>query len=114
MFTHPRHEATQKALPNLIVQLRAAANVKDGYELQQELIGHVRETEKARNAFSEAVKRMEDGKSPQPDAPEPQSGRDSARGCARSATTVLGTGHQRVWCTTDEVPPFSLNPSQLK
>jgi len=45
--------------------------VKDGYELQQELFGHVRETEEARNAFSKAVKRMEDGKSPQPDEPEP-------------------------------------------
>jgi hypothetical protein len=45
----------RKTLPDLIVQLRAAANVKDGYELQQELIGHVRETEEARNAFSKAV-----------------------------------------------------------
>ena len=76
VFAHPRHEAAQKALRDLIVQLRAAANVKDGYELQQELIGHVRETEKARNAFSKAVKRMEDGRPPQPDAPEPQSGWD--------------------------------------
>ena len=76
VFAHPRHEAAQKALPDLIVQLRAAANVKDGYELQQELIDHVREIEEARNAFSKAVKRMEDGKPPQPDAPEPQFGRD--------------------------------------
>jgi len=71
VFAHPRHEAAQKALPDLIVQLRAAANVKEGYELQQELIGHVRETEEARNAFSKAVKRIQDGKPPQPDAPEP-------------------------------------------
>lgn len=76
VFAHPRHEAAQKTLPDLIAQLRAAANVKDGYALQQELIGHVRETEEARNAFSKAVKRMQDGKSPQPDAPEPQSSRD--------------------------------------
>ncbi len=76
LFAHPRHEAAQKALADLIVQLRAAAKVKDGYEFQQELIGHVRETEEARNAFSKAVKRMRDGKSPPPDAPEPQSGRD--------------------------------------
>ena len=78
VFAHPRHEAAQKALPDLMVQLRAAANVKDGYELQLELIGHVRETEEARDAFSKAVKRMQDGKSPQLDAPEPQSGRDSS------------------------------------
>ncbi len=76
VLAHPRHEAAQKALPDLIVQLRLAANVKDGYEFQQELIGHIRETEEARNAFSKAVKRMEDGKPPQRDAPEPQSGRD--------------------------------------
>jgi len=41
VFTHPRHEAAQKALPDLIGQLRAAANVKDGYELHQELIAYV-------------------------------------------------------------------------
>lgn len=76
VFVHPRHEAAQNALPDLIVQLRAAANVKDGYELQQELIGHVRETEEARNAFSTAVKRIQNGGSRQPGAPEPQSSRD--------------------------------------
>lgn len=76
VFAHPRHEAAQKALPELIAQLRAAANVADGYEFQQELIAQVRETEQARNAFSKVVKRMKGGKSPQPDAPEPQSGRD--------------------------------------
>jgi hypothetical protein len=50
--------------------------VKDGYEFQQELIAYVRETEETRNAFSKAVKRIEIGKSPQPGAPEPMSGRD--------------------------------------
>ncbi len=106
VFTHPRHEAAQKALPDLIVQLRAAANVKDGYELQQELIGHVRETEEARNAFSKAVKRMEDGKSPQLDAPEPQSGRDPSlletwqfeRGvCERVARQFRCVGDALAW-----------------
>ena len=53
--------------------------MKDGYELQQDLIGHIRETEKARNDFSNAVRQMEDGKSPQPTAPEPQSGRVSTQ-----------------------------------
>jgi hypothetical protein len=53
VFAHPRHEAAQKALPDLIAQLRAATNVKDGYELQQELISHVRETEEARNRLQQ-------------------------------------------------------------
>ena len=93
VFAHPRHEAAQKALPDLIVQLRAAADVKDGYEFQQELIGHVRETEQARNAFSKAVKRMEDGRSPQPDAPEPQSCREVRRCmCRTPLTCVTATG----------------------
>jgi hypothetical protein len=93
VFAHPRHEAAQKALPDLIVQLRAAADVKDGYEFQQQLIGHVRETEQARNAFSKAVKRMEDGKSPQPDAPEPQSGREVRRCvCRTPSMCVTATG----------------------
>jgi len=37
VFAHPRHEAAQRALPDLILQLRAVASVKDGYEFQQEL-----------------------------------------------------------------------------
>jgi hypothetical protein len=106
VFAHPRHEAAQKALPELIVQLRAAANVKDSYELQRELIGHVRETEEARNACSKAVKRIQDGKSPQPDAPEPQSGRDPSlletwefeRGmCERVARQFRCVGDALAW-----------------
>lgn len=78
VFLHPRHEAAQKVLPELILQLRAAASVRDSYEFQQELITHIRETEEARNAFSRAVKRMQNSKSPQPGAPEPLSGNDPA------------------------------------
>ena len=71
----------------------AAADVKDGYEFQQELIGHVRETEEARNTFSKAVKRMEDGKSAQPDAPEPQSCRQVRRCvCRTPLICVTATG----------------------
>ena len=106
VFVHPRHVAAQKALPDLILQLRAAANVKDGYELQQELIGHVRETEEARNAFSKAIKRIEGGKLPQPNAPERQSGRDPSlletwqfeRGvCERVARQFRCVGDALAW-----------------
>ena len=38
VFAYPRYEAA-KALPDLIAPLHVAANVKDGYEFQQELIG---------------------------------------------------------------------------
>jgi len=75
---HPRHEAAQKSLAELIAQLRACASVRDGYEFQQTLLDHVLAVEGDRNAFSQAVKRMRAGKGPQPGAPEPPSGRDRA------------------------------------
>ncbi len=68
--------AAQHLVAELITALRACANVKDGYEFQRELLARVLEVEADRLAFGRAVKRMRAGKSPQPDAPEPQSGRD--------------------------------------
>ena len=79
MFTHPRHQTAQELLPELIVQLRACANVKDGYEFQQRLLALVLEVEGDRNAFSMAIKRMRVGKPPQPGVPEPPSGLDPGR-----------------------------------
>jgi hypothetical protein len=60
----------------------------------------------ARNAFSKAVKRMEDGKPPQRDAPEPQFGRDPSlletwqfeRGvCERVARQFRCVGDALAW-----------------
>ena len=76
VLAHPRHHTTQVALAELITQLRACRTVNDGYELQQELLARLLGVEADRNAFSQAVKRMRRGKSPQAGAPEPQSGRD--------------------------------------
>jgi hypothetical protein len=77
-MTHPRHEAAQKVLPELIIQLRACENVKEGYEFQQVLFDHINEVEQDRNEFSKAVKRIKHGDPLQPSAPEPQSGGDLA------------------------------------
>lgn len=76
VLTHPRHQAAQRSLVALIEQLRACRNVRDGYEFQQVLLEHVLSVEADRNGFSRAVKRMADGKSPQADAPQPQSNGD--------------------------------------
>ena len=76
MLLHPRHEAAQKVLPELITQLRQCTNVEEGYEFQKALLDHVLVAETDRNGFSQAVKRMRAGKPPQADAPEPQSGFD--------------------------------------
>jgi len=76
---HPRHLAAQPVLAGLIQQLRDCANVKDGYEFQQDLLGHLDAADTDRAGFSQAVKRMRSGKSPQAGAPDPQSGLDPAR-----------------------------------
>jgi hypothetical protein len=73
---HPRHLAAQQPLAELITALRACFNVEDGYEFQQELLTRVLEVDGDRHAFGRAVKRVRAGKSPQPGAPEPQSGLD--------------------------------------
>jgi hypothetical protein len=78
VFRHPRHEAAQKLLPELITQLRECENVADGYEFQEVLFAALIETEEARNAASRAVKRLQAGGKLQSGAPEPLSGRDPA------------------------------------
>ncbi|MFI8234885.1 hypothetical protein ACIGDI_39425 [Streptomyces sp. NPDC085900] len=74
VIAHPRHQAAQADLVPLIERVRACRSPKDGYELQQDLLRQIIAVEEHRNAFSQAVKRMRDGKHPQAGAPEPQSG----------------------------------------
>jgi hypothetical protein len=76
VLSHPRHEAAQKRLPELIGQLRGCSSVEEGYQFQQALLGEVLAAETARNAFSRAVKRIGRGKAPVAGTPEPQSGMD--------------------------------------
>jgi hypothetical protein len=78
MLWHPRHLAAQEPLANLITGLRACANVKDGYEFQQELLTRLLEVENDRHAFGRAAKRVRNGKAPQAGTPEPRSGLDPA------------------------------------
>lgn len=78
VFSHPRHQAAQKLVADLIQQLRDCTNVEDGHTLQQALLDLVVAVEEDRNACSRAVKRFNDGKGPQPGAPDPQSGLDPA------------------------------------
>jgi hypothetical protein len=78
VLDHPRHRAAQETLVELIGQLRACANVNEGYEFQQALLSQILAVEEDRHAFRRAIKRMAHGKSPQAGAPEPQSGLDPA------------------------------------
>jgi hypothetical protein len=52
VLRHPRHLAAQPALAGLIQQLRDCANVKDGCEFQQALLGYLKEADTARAAFT--------------------------------------------------------------
>jgi hypothetical protein len=78
VLQHPRHEAAQQRLPELIVQLRQCSTVEEGYALEKALLDEVLTAETARSDFSRVVKRMRAGKLPQPGAPEPQSGLDTS------------------------------------
>ena len=76
MLRHPRHEAAQKVLPELITQLRQCTSVTESYEFQKALLDQVTVAETDRNGFSQAVKMMRVHKQPQAGTPEPQSGFD--------------------------------------
>lgn len=106
VLAHPRHQAAQTALAELIAQLRACENVKDGYEFQNALLEQRLAVDADLNAFSWAVKRMKDGKQPQAGAPEPQSGLDSGRAetwqleldvCERVARQLRCVGDALAW-----------------
>jgi hypothetical protein len=79
VITHPRHQAAQTSVARLIAQLRACANVRDGYEFQNDLMKLRLAVETDRGGFQQAVKRMRAGKQPQVGAPVPQSGQETNR-----------------------------------
>jgi hypothetical protein len=106
VLAHPRHQAMQAVLAELIEQLRACANVRDGAEFQAALLDQVLKVEADRNSFSQAVKRIKIGRRPQPGAPEPQSALDPARMeawqhevdvCERVARQVRCVGDALAW-----------------
>jgi hypothetical protein len=76
MVMHPRHQAMQPVLVQLIQQLRDSETVKAGADFQRVLLTRLLEVEKDRWEFKRAATRMRKGKQPPPEAPEPQSGRD--------------------------------------
>jgi hypothetical protein len=76
IFNHPRHQAAQESLAQLIEQLRAARNIEDGYALQQALLDRRLEADKSFSASSQAAKRVRAGKAPQAGAPDPPAGMD--------------------------------------
>jgi hypothetical protein len=78
VLAHPRHQATQAVLAQLIEQLRACTTVRDGYDFQMALLDQVLDVETDRNAFSQALKRLKVGKQPQAGVPDLQSEMDPA------------------------------------
>jgi hypothetical protein len=100
MVMHPRHQAMQPVLVQLIQQLRDCETVEAGVELQRALLARLLDVEKDRWDFKRAATRIRKGKQPPPEAPEPQSGRDLSdiatcasgwpASCARSVTRWPG------------------------
>ncbi|GGR81773.1 hypothetical protein Snoj_39200 [Streptomyces nojiriensis] len=76
MLQHPRHLAMQPVLVSLIEQLRACQTLEDGVVFQRELLTRLLDVEKDRDGLKRAIARMRVHKAPQPQVPEPQSGRD--------------------------------------
>jgi hypothetical protein len=78
IFNHPRHQAAQQSLVELIERLRTARNIDDGYELQQSLLDRRLDADDSYLAYRRAAKRVRNGKAPQAGVPDPQSGLDPA------------------------------------
>jgi hypothetical protein len=76
VYNHPRHQAAQQCLADLIAQLRQCSSIAEGHALQQALLGEVLTAETDRRAFARAVRRVRAGKQPQQGVPDPQSGQD--------------------------------------
>ena len=79
VLTHPRHQATQEILADLITRLRACETDQEGYEFQRDLLTQRLAVEEDRGRFNQAIKRMKSGKQPMADTPMPQSGLSTTR-----------------------------------
>jgi hypothetical protein len=118
MMVHPRHQAMQPVLASLIKQLRDCRTVEDGFAFQQDLLTRLLEVERDRDEFKRAFVRMRKrGRSPHPQAPEPQSGRDLAEAetwqveydvCTRLARQLRSVGDALAWRVFGFHRPFIL------
>ncbi|OEJ21492.1 hypothetical protein AS594_38755 [Streptomyces agglomeratus] len=117
MVMHPRHQAMQPVLVQLIQQLRDCETVEAGVDFQRALLTCLLEVEKDRWEFKRAVTRMRNGKQPHLQAPELQSGRDPADiatwrfehdVCERLARQLRSVGDALAWRVFDFHRPFIL------
>lgn len=114
---HPRHLAMQPVLVSLIEQLRACRTLEDGVVFQRDLLTRLLEAEKDRDGLKRASARIRSRKSPQPQAPEPQSGRDLAEVgtwefehevCKRLVRQLRSVGDALAWRAFSHYRPFVL------
>ncbi|MER6374051.1 hypothetical protein ABT255_38060 [Streptomyces mirabilis] len=117
MLVHPRHQAMQPVLVQLIQQLRACESVEAGVDFQRALLTRLLEVEKDRWDFKRAVTRMRNGKQPHQEVPELQSGRDPADiatwrfehdVCERLARQLRSVGDALAWRVFGFHRPFIL------
>ncbi|MFD7334929.1 hypothetical protein ACFV98_02850 [Streptomyces violascens] len=117
MVGHPRHYAMQPVLAELIKQLRECETMEAGVVFQRALLTRLLEVEKDRQGFKRAADRIDKGKSPHPEAPEPQSGRDLSDVatwrfehdvCERLARQLRSVGDALAWHAFRFHRPFIL------
>ncbi|MFE0087693.1 hypothetical protein [Streptomyces sp. NPDC058991] len=117
MLVHPRHQAMQPALAELVQQLRGCETVEAGVTFQRDLLTRLLAVEKDRWEFKRAVVRMRKGKSPHQEASEPQSGRDITDVatwrfehdvCERLACQLRSVGDALAWRAFGFHRPFIL------
>ncbi|WP_433894216.1 hypothetical protein [Streptomyces sp. CA-111067] len=117
MLMHPRHQAMQPVLAKLIQQLRNCDTVEAGVVFQRDLLTRLLKVEEDRRGFKRAAKRIGRKKSPHPEAPEPQSGRDIADVatwlfehdvCDRLARQLRSVGDALAWRVFGFHRPFIL------
>jgi hypothetical protein len=117
MMMHPRHQAMQPVLAQLIQQLRDCETAEAGVDFQRDLLARLLDVEKDRAGFKRAAKRMRGGKGPHPEAPEPQSGRDltdvetwqfEQEVCERLARQLRSVGDALAWRVFGFHRPFIL------
>ncbi|MGW1275575.1 hypothetical protein ACWD4V_01270 [Streptomyces tsukubensis] len=117
VLMHPRHREMFPVLASLIQQLRECDSVETGVEFQRDLLTRLLDVEKDRREFKRAAERIRRGKTPQPGAPEPRSGRsltDEATWrfehdvCERLARQLRSVGDALAWRVFGFHRPFIL------
>jgi hypothetical protein len=106
VLAHPRHQAAQQTLADLILQLRRCGSLKEGYEFQQELLKHRLAVDEDRLAFRGAARRVRARKQPLRGTPPLQTFAVETSGPAL-ADALTDAGIQSEWVRDPRPGPLA-------